>query len=74
MLIRNNIKQGHIKLLNTGIDISKGKFIARMDSDDICLPTRFEDQLEIFNKNPMPIFDPMISMFPKYNQNSQLYP
>ncbi len=52
VLVQNNVKQGHIKLLNYGIDISKGQYIARMDSDDICLPTRFEDQLEVFYNNP----------------------
>jgi glycosyltransferase involved in cell wall biosynthesis len=53
ILIENKIKQGHIKLLNIGIDLSRGLFIARMDSDDICLPTRFEDQINIFIKDPL---------------------
>ena len=44
--------KGITKTLNEGIELSKGDFIARMDSDDICLPLRFEKQLEyIINKN-----------------------
>ena len=34
--------------LNKGISIAKGKYIARMDDDDISLPNRFERQLENF--------------------------
>jgi glycosyltransferase involved in cell wall biosynthesis len=38
--------------LNVGINISRGKYIARMDADDICLPPRFERQLEFLERNP----------------------
>jgi glycosyltransferase involved in cell wall biosynthesis len=38
--------------LNTGINISVGKYIARMDGDDICLPQRFEKQFEFLEQNP----------------------
>ena len=34
-----------IGALNKGIEKSKGKYIARMDADDISLPTRFEKQI-----------------------------
>lgn len=37
--------------LNEGIEKAKGKYIARMDADDISLPTRFEDQLSFMNNN-----------------------
>jgi len=37
-----------IKTLNSGVDIAKGKYIARMDADDISLPKRFEMQLSAF--------------------------
>lgn len=37
--------------LREGTKISRNELIARMDSDDISLPTRCEKQLEIFNKN-----------------------
>ena len=31
---------------------AKGAFIARFDSDDICKPNRFENQLQFFSDNP----------------------
>ena len=40
--------------LNEGIDIAKGEYIARMDADDISLPTRFEEQIE-FMENDLDI-------------------
>ena len=41
--------------LNEGIDLAKGVYIARMDADDICLPNRFELQLEFLEKNNLDI-------------------
>lgn len=34
-----------IKTLNKGVGLAKGKYIARMDADDICVPSRFERQI-----------------------------
>lgn len=42
---------GLTKSLNYGISIAKGEYIARMDSDDISLPTRFQKQVEILDHN-----------------------
>ncbi len=36
---------GYLKHLNEGIDKAQGKYIARMDADDISLPQRFEKQI-----------------------------
>lgn len=38
--------------LNEGLQYCEGDFIARMDSDDICHPERFEKQLAFFEENP----------------------
>ena len=38
--------------LQLGCQIASGKFIARMDSDDIAINTRFEKQLKIFHSIP----------------------
>lgn len=43
---------GYINCLNYGIQQAKGKYLARMDSDDISLPTRLEEQVKFLNKNP----------------------
>src|SRR3989344_1627663 len=43
---------GFIKNLNNGIKLSKGKYIARMDADDICMVDRLEKQYYLLEKNP----------------------
>ena len=42
--------------LNLGISKAKGKYIARMDDDDVSFPERFEKQLEILEQNKDIIF------------------
>lgn len=37
--------------INYGLRKARGEFIARMDSDDICLPRRFEKQVAFLKKN-----------------------
>ena len=43
---------GIVEALNDGLSIAKGKFIARMDSDDIAYSNRFEEQIKVFGDNP----------------------
>ncbi|HOV13573.1 MAG TPA: glycosyltransferase [Spirochaetota bacterium] len=43
--------RGLAATLNIGIKLSKGKYIARMDQDDISLPVRFEKQIDFLEKN-----------------------
>lgn len=45
----NNLKI--VKTLNKGISTSKGKYIARIDADDICMPNRFELQINFLESN-----------------------
>ena len=52
MLIDNGINKGLIFSLNKGIEIAKGKYIARMDQDDISLPERFKLQVNQFKDHP----------------------
>jgi glycosyltransferase involved in cell wall biosynthesis len=40
-----------IATLNKGLAIAKGKYIARMDADDISMPTRLQLQFELMEKN-----------------------
>lgn len=41
-----------IKSLNIGLSTAKGKYIARMDADDICYLDRIEKQVEFMETNP----------------------
>lgn len=43
--------KGLITSLNEGIKKAKGKYIARMDADDISLPIRFEEQIKFMEEN-----------------------
>jgi glycosyltransferase involved in cell wall biosynthesis len=40
------------EVLNLGLGISTARYVARMDSDDICLPSRFEEQWSFLEANP----------------------
>lgn len=51
-IIKNEQNLGITKSLNKGLAVAKGEFIARMDSDDIAFPTRFEKQIEFLKSNP----------------------
>lgn len=44
--------KGYINCLNLGIEKSKGRYIARMDSDDFSYPTRIEEQVSFLENNP----------------------
>ncbi|WP_204106176.1 MULTISPECIES: glycosyltransferase [Spirulina sp. CCY15215] len=44
--------QGLPKSLNRGIQLARGKYIARMDADDISLPDRFSKQVAFLDKHP----------------------
>jgi glycosyltransferase involved in cell wall biosynthesis len=44
--------KGYINCLNYGISQAKGKYIARMDSDDIARPNRIEEQVKFLEENP----------------------
>lgn len=44
-LVEQKPNQGIVRTLNTGITLARGRYIARMDADDIALPGRLEQQL-----------------------------
>ncbi len=50
--IDNKKNRGLIAVLNQGLDLCRGEYIARMDSDDISMPTRFAAQVEYMDANP----------------------
>ncbi|MFH1088490.1 MAG: glycosyltransferase [Patescibacteria group bacterium] len=48
----NEKNLGLIKSLNKALAVAQGKFIARMDADDISLPDRFQKQLVYMREHP----------------------
>jgi len=52
ILINNDVNRGLIPSLNLGLRKAKGKYIARMDADDICTLDRFEFQVDYLNNHP----------------------
>lgn len=51
-LIDNDINLGLTRSLNKGISLATGKYIARMDADDISEPERLITQVKFLEKNP----------------------
>lgn len=51
-IVRNNENIGLTKSLNRGLKVVTGQFIARMDSDDIAHPLRFERQIKFLSTHP----------------------
>ena len=50
--VKNECNMGLIYTLNKGINLSKGRYIARMDADDIAAPNRLSRQLDFMFGNP----------------------
>lgn len=43
---------GIVAAANEGIGLARGRYVARMDSDDVCVPTRFEAQVRYLDAHP----------------------
>ncbi len=50
-IVTNRQNKGLVYSLNRGLKIARGKYIARMDDDDISLPKRFEKQVHFLDKH-----------------------
>lgn len=50
--IKNKINLGVSLTSNIAISYARGKFLARMDADDISTPDRLQKQVNFLNKNP----------------------
>ena len=48
----NEGNKGLIYTLNRGVELATGKYIARMDADDICYPERIERQVDFMESHP----------------------
>lgn len=52
VLIKNEKNMGLNYTLNKCLEVASGEYIARMDGDDISLPTRFEKEINFLINNP----------------------
>ena len=52
VLIKNPHNLGLNQTLNNCLAVAKGEYIARMDGDDLCDPTRFEKQVKFLDEHP----------------------
>ena len=52
VILTHSKNQGIVSALNRGLEIAQGKYIARMDADDVSLPERFERQVEFLETHP----------------------
>lgn len=50
--VRNDVNLKIIKTLNKGLDLAQGKYIVRMDADDIALPDRIALQVALMERDP----------------------
>lgn len=51
-IIRDGQHRGLAARLNQGIDLARGKFIARMDADDVAFPERIQEQVRYLESHP----------------------
>ncbi len=68
-VFQNSQNLGLANSLNEAFKKSRGKYIARMDADDISLPNRFEKQIQYFEKNR---YDLLISGLTKVDENEDI--
>ena len=80
----NRANLGLIKTLNKGLGMSKGKYIARMDCDDISLPNRLSAQVSFMEKHPeigvcgswvkiIGLKNEFINKYPQNNEEARAY-
>jgi len=72
-IIRLPQNKGTGHALRVAVEHAKFNLIARMDSDDVSTPTRFEEQLHFFESNPVDIVGGDISEFIDEEKNIVAY-
>jgi glycosyltransferase involved in cell wall biosynthesis len=51
-VVRNEEQAGLAASLNRGLDVAEGRYVARLDADDVALPERLERQVERIRAEP----------------------
>jgi glycosyltransferase involved in cell wall biosynthesis len=67
---------GLVAALNAGLAAARGKWVARQDADDLCLPSRFEEQLATLTRDRDAVLSfagvEIIGARPKHSRPSHL--
>ena len=63
ILLKNNKNRGIVYSANRGIDAAKGKYIARMDSDDIAHPDRIKKTILYLKENNLDLCGASTELF-----------
>ena len=71
IVINNDGNKGLIYSLNKGLEVAKGKYIARIDADDIAVETRFEKQVSFLEENQN--VGVLSSDYIRFNNSSKKY-
>ena len=67
-LVENRNNLGQSETLNKGLRLAKGKYIARMDQDDISMPERLKKQFEFMeNNSDIDVCGSWLQLMGKYN-------
>jgi glycosyltransferase involved in cell wall biosynthesis len=69
-LVVNDKRLGLVSSLNEGIKLSKGGYIARMDSDDVSLPVRIEEELEVVSERHFDLVGCWTRVIDRSNRNT----
>ena len=51
-VLRNAARQGLVAALNTGLATCRGRYLARVDADDLCHPHRLARQVAVLDSDP----------------------
>jgi len=52
IILHHHTNQGQVPSLNIACGLARGRYLARIDADDIALPERFERQVAYLEQNP----------------------
>jgi len=68
IILINRENRGLTYSLNEGINIAKGEYIARMDADDIALPSRLKKQINLMEEKQLDICGSHFFIMNKYGK------
>lgn len=68
-VVYNDKNIGLVKSLNKALKYTHGNYIARMDADDICIPTRIKDEMQYLHENEIDLVGAYVTLI---NENGSV--